>query len=128
MAGVSLVAYVLLVSFDAFEKFAAWSQRHESSPLDEIVTLVFVLAIAAAVFAYRRWRDVVRESARREEAESEAEALRGLLPICASCKRIKDSAGAWTVLETYLTRHSQAQFTHGICPECSKKLYPDFTP
>ena len=52
--------------------------------------------------------------------------LRGLLPICASCKRIRDDKGYWNQIEAYIRDHSEAQFSHGICPECKRKLYPEF--
>jgi sigma-B regulation protein RsbU (phosphoserine phosphatase) len=51
--------------------------------------------------------------------------LRGLLPICASCKKIRDDKGYWNQIESYIRDHTEAEFTHGICPECMKKLYPD---
>src|SRR5207244_6480123 len=53
--------------------------------------------------------------------------LRGLLPICASCKKIRDDRGYWTQIEQYIRAHSEAEFTHGICPECVKKLYPELS-
>lgn len=53
--------------------------------------------------------------------------LGGLIPICSSCKKIRDDAGYWNILETYLTKHSDAQFSHGICPDCAQKLYPAYT-
>ena len=52
--------------------------------------------------------------------------LRGLLPICASCKKIRDDEGSWKGLERYIMDHSDAQFSHDICPDCMRKLYPDF--
>lgn len=57
---------------------------------------------------------------------SEIKKLSGLLPICASCKKIRDDKGYWNQIESYIREHSEAEFTHGICPECAKKLYPDF--
>ena len=51
--------------------------------------------------------------------------LSGFLPICASCKKIRNGNGYWYQIETYIRDHSEAEFTHGICPECRKKLYPD---
>jgi DNA repair exonuclease SbcCD ATPase subunit len=60
-----------------------------------------------------------------KEALDNVKQLSGLLPICASCKKIRDDQGYWKRIETYITEHSEAQFTHGICPECSKKLYPE---
>ena len=56
----------------------------------------------------------------------ELQALRGLVPICSSCKSIKDAQDNWNPIEHYLIRHPEADFTHGLCPECSKKLYPEF--
>jgi len=51
--------------------------------------------------------------------------LSGFIPICASCKRIRDDQGFWTQVEAYISKHSEAQFSHGICPDCVKKLYPN---
>lgn len=51
--------------------------------------------------------------------------LQGLLPICASCKKIRDEQGRWDHVESYIRQRSQADFTHGICPECARRLYPD---
>jgi len=45
---------------------------------------------------------------------------------CASCKKIRDDKGYWNQIESYIQKHSKAEFTHGICPECAKKLYPEF--
>ena len=60
-----------------------------------------------------------------KQALSEVKTLSGLLPICASCKKIRDDKGYWNLLEAYLGKHSDAKFSHGICPDCVKKLYPD---
>ena len=51
--------------------------------------------------------------------------LRGLLPICSNCKKIRDDKGYWNQIESYVSKHSEAQFSHSICMECAKKLYPD---
>jgi len=59
-----------------------------------------------------------------QKALNEVKQLSGLLPICASCKKIRDDKGYWNEIETYISAHSEAQFTHGICPECTKRLYP----
>lgn len=52
--------------------------------------------------------------------------LRGIVPICASCKKIRDDRGYWNQVEVYMRAHTEARFSHGLCPECTKKLYPDF--
>jgi hypothetical protein len=51
--------------------------------------------------------------------------LHGIIPICASCKKIRDDQGSWNQLETYISQHTEADFTHGICPDCAKRLYPE---
>ena len=53
--------------------------------------------------------------------------LRGLLPICAACKKIRDNHGYWKQIEEYISDHSDAKFSHGICPECRQKLYPKWS-
>jgi hypothetical protein len=62
---------------------------------------------------------------RLQESLAEIKTLSGLLPICASCKNIRDDKGYWNEIEVYISRHSEAQFSHSICPECAKKLYPE---
>jgi hypothetical protein len=59
-----------------------------------------------------------------QEALSKVKTLSGLLPICASCKKIRDDKGYWNQIETYIGAHSEAEFSHGICPDCLIKLYP----
>jgi len=61
-----------------------------------------------------------------KEALSKVKALEGILPICASCKMIRDEKGKWNPVEFYIRARSTAEFSHGICPDCAKKLYPDF--
>lgn len=61
-----------------------------------------------------------------EDALSEVKLLSGFLPICASCKKIRDDKGYWNQIETYIQQHSEAEFSHSICPDCIKKLYPRF--
>jgi len=60
------------------------------------------------------------------DALSKVRTLSGMLPICASCKKIRNDKGYWEQIETYVRDHSEADFTHGICPDCAKKLYPEF--
>lgn len=61
-----------------------------------------------------------------EERTSELKILRGYLPICSECKKIRDDKGSWSQIESYIRKHSEAEFSHGICPDCAKKLYPEF--
>jgi hypothetical protein len=60
-----------------------------------------------------------------ETALTEVKTLSGLLPICASCKKIRDDKGYWNQIESYIANRTDARFTHGICPDCKKELYPE---
>tara|TARA_Y100000294_G_C8535487_1_gene328872 strand:- start:521 stop:1189 length:669 start_codon:yes stop_codon:yes gene_type:complete len=60
-----------------------------------------------------------------KRALDDVKKLSGLLPICASCKKIRDDNGYWTQIESYIKKNSEADFTHSICPGCHKTLYPD---
>ena len=61
------------------------------------------------------------------EALARIKTLKGLLPICASCKKIRDDKGYWQKVELYISEHTEAEFTHGICPDCMHRLYPEYT-
>jgi hypothetical protein len=66
-----------------------------------------------------------KEKEKLEAALTKVKKLSGLLPICANCKKIRDDKGYWKQIEAYIQEHSEAEFTHGICKECAKELYPD---
>ena len=76
----------------------------------------------------RKQAEVERERlvAERERDLQEIKILGGLLPICMSCKKIRDDKGYWNQIEIYIRSHSQAEFSHGLCPECMHKLYPEY--
>ena len=69
---------------------------------------------------------VEKRTADLQEALSQVKTLSGFLPICASCKKIRDDKGYWNQIEAYIQDHSEAEFSHGICPECATKLYPEY--
>ncbi len=77
--------------------------------------------------SWRKKAEEEREKLIRElqQALAEVKTLSGLLPICASCKKIRDDKGNWNQMEVYIRDHSQAEFSHGICPDCAKKLYAE---
>ncbi len=86
------------------------------------------------------YQGIIRDITERKRAEekrekligklqgalSKVKMLSGLLPICASCKKIRNDKGYWGQIESYIRDHSEVEFSHGICPDCMKKLYPDF--
>ena len=91
-------------------------------PQPEEIERAIVIAIArhADLMAVRRLNKSL------EQALAEIKRLHGILPICANCKKIRDDKGYWQQVEAYISDHSEAEFSHGICPDCAKQLYPDF--
>jgi PAS domain S-box-containing protein len=85
-------------------------------------------AILAVDITERKQAEEERKKMIKElnETLSQVRSLRGLLPICASCKKIRDEKGDWQALETYISGHSQAEFSHSICPSCAQRLYPEY--
>lgn len=78
------------------------------------------------VLARKRMEEERKELIKElQEALAKIKTLSGFLPICSSCKKIRDDKGYWNQIETYIQDHSEAEFTHSLCPVCMKKLYPD---
>ncbi len=86
------------------------------------------LQIAIEMALHKHQAEQKREQlvAELREALATVKALSGIIPICASCKKIRDEAGDWFPPEVYIRDHSEAEFSHGICPGCIQRLYPDF--
>lgn len=83
----------------------------------------------AITVAMARFDDIIklrRLNAELNESLAKVKQLSGLLPICASCNMIRDDVGRWQQLEIYIREHSEAEFSHSLCPECFKKLYPEY--
>jgi len=104
--------------------------------LSLIHSIFFLLGITGVIISmkYRHGNALIRKKAEDEreklimelqEALANIKTLRGLIPICANCKKIRDDKGFWNQVEVYVSEHSEADFTHSICPECVKKLYGD---
>lgn len=85
---------------------------------------LFAIWVTVAMVFNRKTLEGAREQAvrEREAAWAQVKILRGLLPICAWCKKVRDDEGLWRQIETYIREHSEAAFSHGICPECNQRL------
>ena len=86
--------------------------------------------VLARVETHLKLRALQRQLEQRvqelEQALKQVRLLSGLLPICANCKKIRDDQGYWHQVEVYIRDHSEANFSHGLCPDCVRELYPDF--
>ncbi len=125
--------------------YVVWycKQPHAVTPQGSITwSLLLALTggyiMAGRIENYRRsqFLSSIREAEARRELEKSLRELRetraqvatlsGLLPICSNCKKVRDDHGYWQQIESYLSLHSEARFSHGLCPECLKSLYPEY--
>jgi hypothetical protein len=96
--------------------------------LGSLAMLLGVLAIKPVFLRIQHAEQEQRAlSERLQEALHNIRVLNGLLPICANCKKIRDDRGYWQQIETYISTRTDTTFSHGICPDCMKKLYPEFS-
>ncbi len=111
VALVALASFLVLAWLGVFRAIAAWNLWE----VDDLLGLVVVGSLAAALLWWRRSQEL-------RQALAELRILRGLLPICAWCKSIRESDGRWVQLERFIGEHAEVQFTHGICPRCHEDL------
>ena len=99
-------------------------------PLDMEVLYSALDQCAETVTLERKIQQQYREKdeliARLQEALDNVKKLSGLIPICSNCKKIRNDEGYWKQIEGYISEHSEARFSHGICPDCAKKIYSEF--
>ena len=131
-ASVALAEAMIMFIFSSFN----FTSRFQEAALDSILLLLFFIPVLY-IFFYKPFRIDIKE---REKAEIEKDAaiaklesaiveikvLKGFIPICANCKKIRDDEGYWQHVEKYIRDRSEVEFSHAICPDCSKKLYPGF--
>jgi len=101
---------------------------------DRLYLVSAFLILSFAVFmsvmnaeAHRALVDHLRTSAALQDALANVKTLSGLLPICASCKKIRDDQGYWSQIEVFVREHSDAEFSHSLCPDCIHRLYPELS-
>jgi CRP-like cAMP-binding protein len=122
-------------------KLGPYSYFGEMALIDDMVRSASVVAIKKSRILYLEKYNLVQEIekypalgiemlqmlSRRIRAieKSMKNVLGTLLPICANCKKIREDNGSWVPIENYITDHSESEFTHGICPQCAERLYPE---
>lgn len=91
-----------------------------------LLTFLVLATIALLFIFYKYEKQRLKDVAAIREAYEEVKVLGGFIPICASCKNIRDDNGFWSQVEAYISEHSEAEFSHSLCPDCAKALYPEF--
>jgi PAS domain S-box-containing protein len=121
----------------AVKNFEVTLRKMDGTEIDCLITATVRRSKEGGILGYqgiirdvterKRAEEALEEERRRlQKALEDVRTLRGIVPICASCKKIRDDKGYWNQVEKYVSEHSEAEFSHGICPECLKKFYPEF--
>lgn len=134
---------IIMVTGGAVQADEAIQKSFKAGAIDFITkpirTIEFLARINSGLTIKKNHDLLVNEIEKRKQAEKEKEklikkleqaltevkSLKGIVPICSHCKKIRDDKGYWNNLELYIQKHSEAEFSHGLCPECSDKLYGD---
>ena len=111
------------------EAFEAGVMDYVTKPFNRFelhIRVESALKLKRAMDAQKRANSLLKKTnLELKEAISKAKVLRGLLPICSTCKKIRNSSGDWNKMEAYIIANSEAEFSHGVCPDCQKELYPE---
>jgi hypothetical protein len=127
----SFCLFFVILSSSVF----GWYSYGNTTVLRFIITYIIVAMIGYGLESSRELSNkllaennqvLLQEKQRLEIAIDEIKTLSDLLPICSSCKKIRDDKGYWNQIESYIASHTNAKFSHGICPDCAKRLYPEF--
>ncbi len=127
----------LTMNFDEFNKVIGWLYRHDTQRLDLFFSVIVFLLPAILIYAWRRHKEMEEQMRHRFLAEQEKErlvpqlenalsdlsVLRSLLPLCPSCKRVRDSKGNWYQVEVYIEARLDQKPALGLCPDCAKQSY-----
>lgn len=131
-------SHLLYVAYFGLRIIIAWREARHDGLYFDVTTYESVLAMGyPALFVIMTYTVGLMINARlsweaesalraREEEHSTVKVLSGLLPICASCKKVRDDGGYWNQIEAFIKTHSEADFSHGLCPECEKVLYAKY--
>ena len=133
--GTTTIISGLCITISVIITATIWTLSGQSGLYFAIVVAIICPAVLATpvTYFYSRLSESLDKSSQHlqmtnrklEIALSEVKELSGLLPICASCKNVRDDQGYWNQIETYIQTHSKAKFSHCVCPDCSKALYPE---
>jgi uncharacterized PurR-regulated membrane protein YhhQ (DUF165 family) len=138
MSGTLISRFIIAVfALPILYGYLYWQSRKEGVQIENRPILAILkqvaeieqeLSLAQQEIRRRKAAEIERDKVIEElqQAISEIKTLRGFLPICSHCKSIRDDQGYWKRLEAYVAEHSEATFSHSICPLCAKKYYPDF--
>ena len=128
----SLLVYLIAHRFDIIDNLIVVLKKYERYEVDELVAVVMFLVVAMTAFAIKRWKELLStvrvledKNDKLEKAIEEIHVLKGIIPVCSYCKKVRNDEGYWKTLEAYIKEYSGAKMSHGICPDCMRKYFPD---
>jgi len=129
---ISATALGLFFFCEFYPGFALYNKLSETITYIFYLSAIIEILIGLSIIVIIYTRSIKKYDERQKEminslqkALSEVKELKGLLPICSSCKKIRDDSGYWNQIENFISEHSDAEFSHGLCPDCAHTLYPD---
>ena len=130
---VSILSFCFFSKFDLLEKIVKLSFEYENFEIDELISSAIVILFCITLFSLRRVRDLKtaiclgnKSNKDLNNGLDETKELKGLLPFCSFCKKIRNDTGHWEKVDIYIEKHSKADISHSICPDCVKKHYPEY--
>lgn len=119
-----IVIFAFSIYFYRLRKVHLLMEEHRNH-LEEMVADRTAQLVAANASLHEEIGERIKVEQELHASMEKVKTLSGFLPICASCKKIRDDRGYWNQIEVYISKHSEAEFSHSICPDCAKKLYPE---
>ncbi len=131
---VSILSFCFFSKYDVLEKTVKLSSEYENFEIDEIMSSAIVTLFCITLFSLRRVRDLKtaihlanKSNKDINSASDKTWELKGILPFCTFCKKIRNDSGDWEEVDIYIGKHSKANISHSICTDCIKQHYPDYT-
>lgn len=119
-----ILGIIIVMSIIMFGKFGYVHEIDFSTRFIVIFSILTILSCSIEFLREKYLNQLIAEKEELKKALNQIHVLKGMIPICASCKKIRDDQGFWTQIETYIKNHSDIEFSHGLCPECQAKIYP----
>jgi hypothetical protein len=113
------MAFAVVLSLLSFGLARYWHPLLPQNLVESIVNASIYIAVLGALAFF---------TAHHRALQQQVQVLRGILPICSFCKKIRDRDGNWQVMEGYIRSHSEAEFSHGLCPSCAQEHYEEYLP
>ncbi len=120
---VTVATFLILWIVDGYVEILAF---YLSFFLSFVLTTFLIYNFGKLLLELDKTGNILKKNKKKlEMALSEVKSLGELIPICANCKKIRDDKGYWNQIEQYISEHTDSHFSHGICPDCMRELYPD---